>query len=182
MVIKPSYLYNGNLHTWKAVFILKQVPGDLLCDNIWTHNTTPTFFWLTAIVRTQPMTISRVAVLNSVSLEILCMVTRMGRGPIWASAKIKWRSNELWIHPSCWNSLRSLWLCQYLLMPRARFQYPIRRLIVRSHKVSKPRDLYLELYDRSEIRQAPWQHCCRGDCQISKRYEHFHTRSRAFEA
>ena len=86
---------------------------DFLCDNIWTHNTTPTFFWLTAIVRTQPMTISRVAVLNSVSLEILCMVTRMGRGPIWASAKIKWRSNELWLHPSCWNSCRSVWLCQY---------------------------------------------------------------------
>ena len=30
------------------------------------------------------------------------------------------------------------------------FQYPIRRLIRRSRKVSKPRDLYLELFDRSE--------------------------------
>ena len=65
--------------------------------------------------------------------------------------------------------------------PRAPFQYPIRRLIVRSHKVSKPRYLYLELSDRSAIWQAPRQHCCRGACQISKRYEHFKTRSRALE-
>ena len=63
----------------------------------------------------------------------------------------------------------------------APFQYPIRRLIVRPRKVSKPRDLYLELSDRSEIWQAPRQHCCRGACQISKRYEHFKTRSPAFE-
>ena len=33
----------------------------------------------------------------------------------------------------------------------ARFQYPIRRLIVRSHKLSEPRDLYLELSDRPDI-------------------------------
>ena len=31
------------------------------------------------------------------------------------------------------------------------FQYPIRRLIVRSCHVSKPRDLYLELYDRRNL-------------------------------
>ena len=34
---------------------------------------------------------------------------------------------------------------------RAPSQYPKRRLFVRSRKVSKPRDLYLELSDRSEI-------------------------------
>ena len=34
---------------------------------------------------------------------------------------------------------------------RAPSQYPKRRLSVRSRKVSKPRDLYLELSDRSEI-------------------------------
>ena len=38
--------------------------------------------------------------------------------------------------------------------------------IIKSCKVSKPRDLYLELSDRSEIRQAPRQHCCRCVCQI----------------
>ena len=38
---------------------------------------------------------------------------------------------------------------------RASFQYLIRRLIVRCHEeVLKPQDLYLELYDRSEIWQA----------------------------
>ena len=45
--------------------------------------------------------------------------------------------------------------CQYWsgtsLIPWPPFQYPIRRLTVRSRKVSKPRDLYLELSDRSEI-------------------------------
>ena len=35
--------------------------------------------------------------------------------------------------------------------PRAPSQYPKRRLSIRSRKVSKPRDLYLELSDRSEI-------------------------------
>ena len=33
----------------------------------------------------------------------------------------------------------------------ALFQYPMKRLIVRSHKGSKQQDLYLKLYDRSEI-------------------------------
>ena len=52
----------------------------------------------------------------------------------------------------------------------APFQYPIRRLIVRSREVSKPRDWYLELCDSSEIWQAPRQHCCRCACQISMGY------------
>ena len=56
-----------------------------------------------------------------------------------------------------------------MLVPRALFQYPIRHLIFRSREVSKLRDLYLELSDRSEIWQAPRQHCCRSACQISKR-------------
>ena len=54
---------------------------------------------------------------------------------------------------------------------RAPSQYPIRRLIVRSRGVSKPRDLYLELSDRSDIWQAHRQQCCRRVCQISKRYD-----------
>ena len=61
------------------------------------------------------------------------------------------------------------------------FQYPIRRLVVRSRKVSKPRDLYLELYDRSEIWQAPRQRCCRRACQISKRCDNLNYRSRGIE-
>ena len=58
-----------------------------------------------------------------------------------------------------------------VLATRAPFQYPIRRLMVRSHKVLKLQDLYLELYDRSEIWQAPRQQCCRGACLISKWYD-----------
>ena len=64
---------------------------------------------------------------------------------------------------------------------RALFKYPIRRLIIRSHKVSKPQDLYLELSNRSRIWQAHRQHCYQCACQISKRYENFNTRSRTFE-
>ena len=60
-------------------------------------------------------------------------------------------------------------------------QYKIRRLIVRSREVSKPRDLYLELSDRSEIWQALWQHCCRCACQISKRYDNLKYQSRGFQ-
>ena len=48
------------------------------------------------------------------------------------------------------------------------FQNLIWCLIVRSHKVSKPWDLYLELYDRFEIWQAPWQQCCQCAYQITK--------------
>ena len=64
---------------------------------------------------------------------------------------------------------------------RTLFQYSIRRLIVRSRKVSKPRDLYLELSDRSEIWQAPRQHCCRCACQISWQCDNLNYQSRGFE-
>ena len=48
-------------------------------------------------------------------------------------------------------------------------QYPIRRLIVRSHcKISKPRDWLFRLSHRFEIWQAPRQRCCRAACQISE--------------
>ena len=65
--------------------------------------------------------------------------------------------------------------------PRATSQYPKRRLSVRSRKISKPRDLYLELSDRSEIWQALRQQCCRCACQISKRYDNLKYQSRGFE-
>ena len=64
---------------------------------------------------------------------------------------------------------------------RAPSQYPKRRLSVRSRKVSKSRDLYLELSDRSEIWQALRQQCCRCACQISKRYDDLKFQSRGFE-
>ena len=64
---------------------------------------------------------------------------------------------------------------------RAPSQYPKRRLFVRSREVSKPRDLYLKLSDRSEIWQALRQHCCRCACQISKRYDNLKYQSRGYE-
>ena len=67
------------------------------------------------------------------------------------------------------------------IITRAPSQYPKRRLFVRSRKVSKPRDLYLELSDRSEIWQALRQQCCRCACQISKRYDNLKYQSRGFE-
>ena len=60
-------------------------------------------------------------------------------------------------------------------------QNPKRRLSVRSRKVSKPRDFYLELSDRSEIWQALRQQCCRCACQISKRYDNLKYKSRGFK-
>ena len=64
---------------------------------------------------------------------------------------------------------------------RAPSQYLKRRLSVRSRQVSKPRDLYLELSDRSEIWQALRQQCCRCASQISKRYDNLKYQSRGFE-
>ena len=64
---------------------------------------------------------------------------------------------------------------------RAPSQYPKRRLSVRSRKVSKPRDLYLEWSDRSEIWQALRQRCCRCACQISNRYDNLKYKYRGFE-
>ena len=63
---------------------------------------------------------------------------------------------------------------------RAPSQYPKRRVSVRSRKVSKPRDLYLELSYCSEIWQALRQQCCRCAFQISKRYN-LKYQSRGFE-
>ena len=63
----------------------------------------------------------------------------------------------------------------------ALFQYPIRRLIVRCRGASKPRNLCLELFDRSEIWQAHRQQCCWDTCQISKRYNNSNYQYRVFE-
>ena len=55
------------------------------------------------------------------------------------------------------------------------FQYPIRRLIIRSRRVLKLRDLYLDSHDCSEIWQALRPQCCRCACQISKRCNNWTT-------
>ena len=77
----------------------------------------------------------------------------------------KWHNRFSWTNHSIW----------------ALFQYPIKRLMVRSRKALKPRDLYLKLSDRSEIWHAPRQQCCRRACKIPKRCEFFKPQSCAFE-
>ena len=47
-----------------------------------------------------------------------------------------------------------------------------RRLTARSHEVSERRDSSFDLFNRSEIWQAPWQQCCRDPCQILEQYDH----------
>ena len=86
-----------------------------------------------------------------------------------------------------WTRISSLYLslwykpCILAVGTRAPSQYPKRCLIVRSREISKPRDLYLKLSDRSNIWQALRQHCCRCACQISKRYDNLKYQSRGFE-
>ena len=71
--------------------------------------------------------------------------------------------------------------CATMVGTWAPFQYPIRRLTVISREVSKSRDLYLELSDRSDIWQAPRQQGSRSACQISKRCDNLNYQSRGFE-
>ena len=52
-----------------------------------------------------------------------------------------------------WDTLYNTW---------ALFHYPMRHLRVRSCHVSKPRDLHIEMHDRSEFWQAHRQQCYRG--------------------
>ena len=65
---------------------------------------------------------------------------------------------------------------------RALSQCPGGRLSVGSREVSGPRDLHLELSDRSWIWQALRQQCCRCACRASKRYDNLGCQSRGFEA
>ena len=96
--------------------------------------------------------------------------------------------NQYWVlsHTDrIWNTVNGVHTFQMqcsLVTSWAPFQYPITHLIGRSRKGSKQRDLYLELYDRSEILQAPQQQCCRCACQISKRCDNFNYQSHGFES
>ena len=96
----------------------------------------------------------------------------LGLKPSRDSRATSQRDSPIWIQPLGVFRYTTDW---------APSQYPKRRLSVRSRKVSKPRDLYLELSDRSEIWQALRQHCCRCACQISKRYDNLKYQSRGFE-
>ena len=68
-------------------------------------------------------------------------------GPVLTSAARHRKHDD----PSKYTTAAAIIRCSKTRDPS---QYPKRRLSVRSRKVSKPRDLYLELSDRSEIYQS----------------------------
>ena len=86
------------------------------------------------------------------------------------------------IYKHCHNGLNHTRWCRIRLKATwSLFQHPIKRLIARSRKVSKPWDLCLKLYDRFEIWQAPPQQWCRCACQISKRCDNLNYQPGDFE-
>ena len=74
-----------------------------------------------------------------------------------------------------------VYICIILIMSsddQGDFQY----YTLRSRKISKPRDLYLELFDRYEIWQVSRQLCCQSACPISKQHNNSNYLCRCFEA
>ena len=61
------------------------------------------------------------------------------------------------------------------------FQYLLSHLIVTSRKDWKPWDLYLELYDCSQVWQALWQQCCWCASQVSKCCDNLNYQSHSLE-
>ena len=55
------------------------------------------------------------------------------------------------------------------------------RLTTKSREISKPRDIDLELSNRSNDWKAYRQQCCRGVLKISERCDYFNTQNRGFE-
>ena len=109
--------------------------------------------------------------------KILCNIFCVVNG-IWHLKKhFKIKTNNY-----CMRTLNQI----IVLSPRfsgnlqAPFQYPIRRLIVRSREVTEPRDRQLKLSYRCEIWQARRQQC-RGACQISERSDYSKYKSRGNE-
>ena len=78
--------------------------------------------------------------------------------------------------PGIHVTLHSIWI-----MTLGSFQYPIRRLIVRSRKVSDLRN-WVSIYGYcSEIWHAAQQHCCCEVCQILQQLDICKGRSRVLE-
>ena len=64
----------------------------------------------------------------------------------------------------------------------APIQYPIRRFIVRSREVSKPRDWKFRLSHRFKIGQVAQLQGCKGACQTSEGSDNSKHQSRGFKA
>ena len=85
-----------------------------------------------------------------------------------------WRTKEnqiVQIFYRTWDIQYTMWVP---------FQYPVRRLIVRSRKDSKARDRVLKYSYRFAIWQAYWQQCHRAACQISERSDNSKSKYRGF--
>ena len=107
---------------------------------------------------------------------IIKMLSCQYRDSHYKDMMVSWLSYLYNVNPRIWkNGL-------YIEMePKDPFQYTVRRLIVWSCKVSKPWDLYLEFYDRSEIWQAPQQQYWRCACVIWKWCDNVNYQSHGFE-
>ena len=80
-----------------------------------------------------------------------------------------------WSRPFCYS------LKMVSIVATYPFQYPIRHLIVRSHKALKLWDLFWKLYNSSEIRQAQLQQCWQCACQIRERCDDLIYQFRGFQ-
>ena len=85
-------------------------------------------------------------------------------------------------HPQVWNHpLQQVQQIQQELPRLVNRASGVSGSITRSRKASKPGDLRIRLFCRFVIRQESRQQCCRGTCQITKRYDHLNTYSRSFD-
>ena len=68
-----------------------------------------------------------------------------------------------------WPVTRKMFPFDDVIMDKSHFfSLPGPHFNIQCHEDLKPWDLYLELTDRSEIWQAPWQQCCLGASLISE--------------
>ena len=111
-----------------------------------------------------------------------------------------WMINQITnLHMSHQLSCRVMWSLMTLLDHYLSYKHKI-KVKLRSHKLlmkqvpgpsinkrarwltTRTRKILgFNLFDCSVIWQVPRQHCCRGTCQISERYEHCNVQSSSFE-
>ena len=111
-------------------------------------------------------------IVQSVYSRWFCTVALHGHYGLLNHRQLHFLFNSLLMlsrRPMMWKtfSCHNLQLQRWAISCRARFQYAIKRPVIRSCEDTNPRDLYLELMDRSEFWQAHRQHCCRYASQIS---------------
>ena len=145
----------------------------LYCINVVICDETPCLFWKES-VRTRMNDSNKIAIsvhLNSTPRKLKRLFNIKNPGSL--HNQDMWHALKQRVSPpSAWSSLDAVHPGSNS-PARAPCQYPKRRLPVRYRRVSKPRDLYLELSDRSEIWQALRQQCCRCACLNFKAIRQF---------